>query len=125
LEKIKLLKRERGNIYRANQFFSRKVGERLIRSGIYQAILDKFYFSLTIIDQEDDPAEIFMALNTVGTPLTNSDLIRSLFITQSKSQDIRQERKKIWKQKIEKNVCPASLNKQVKSRMMEEFLITF
>ncbi|CAG8570299.1 962_t:CDS:2, partial [Ambispora leptoticha] len=72
------------NIIRAKNFFQQKVSEENYFS-IYQTVLDNFYFSLIILDEETD-SEIFMTLNTAGEDLTIPDLVKSALTRRNDNQ---------------------------------------
>jgi uncharacterized protein with ParB-like and HNH nuclease domain len=64
--------------------------------------VEKFYFSLIIVDEEANPWEVFMALNTTGVELNISDLVKSLFISQSETKYEQQRIFEIWSNDVVK-----------------------
>ncbi|MCE8162803.1 MAG: hypothetical protein I3273_01450 [Candidatus Moeniiplasma glomeromycotorum] len=105
------------NIPKAKRFFASqiKTGNYL---NIYRTILDNFYFSLIILDEETD-SEIFMTLNTAGEDLTIPDLVKSLLTRQNDYQ--AQQFAKIWEEKIVKKICPPPASKKLGAREWKNF----
>ncbi|CFW92933.1 Conserved protein of unknown function [endosymbiont DhMRE of Dentiscutata heterogama] len=91
-------------------------------SEIYQTVLDNFYFSLIILDQETD-SEIFMTLNTAGEDLTIPDLVKSL-LTRRNDYQARQFVED-WEKGIVKKICPSPSSKKTRSDKVKRFLIVF
>lgn len=83
---------KKGNISQAYEWLHRKINlENALK--IYENLMNNFYFSLIIVDEETNPWEVFMALNTTGMELNISDLVKSLFVSQS---DTKYEQKRIF-----------------------------
>ncbi|MCE8163707.1 MAG: DUF262 domain-containing protein [Candidatus Moeniiplasma glomeromycotorum] len=115
-----------GNIFQAQKWFSSS-DKRISQEeclNIYETVVNNFFFSLVIIDEETDPWEIFRTLNTTGLELSNSDLVKSLFISRTDSRDKQERVIKKWDREVVKKVSFLNRTKK-KNAEIERFLISF
>lgn len=115
-----------GNIFEANKWFFQKIEKADQKKclDIYHTLIDKFLFSLIIIDEETDPWAIFRVLNTTGVELGISDLVKSLFISRTDSLYNQEQVFKKWNREVVKRISSSS-SKEVENKEVGRFLFSF
>lgn len=112
--------KEKSNIIDNYNFF-----EKEINSYNYENILDGLekliFVDMSLDRKEDDPQRIFESLNSTGLALSQGDLIRNYILMKLNSKEQKYIYENYW-QYIEKNARDESLNKDMVSDFIRDFM---